>query len=82
MTFSITVSQISSWLTSGACWVEMTTVCTRTGFCPSYSTVTWLLPSGRSQGISPDRRAAASRCVSRCASAIGSGISSGVSVHA
>ena len=34
--------------TSGLCWVEMTTVSTRTGwFCSSYSTVTWLLPSGR-----------------------------------
>ncbi len=82
MTFSITVRQISSWVISGACWVEMTTVCTRTGLCPSYSTVTWLLPSGRSQGISPDRRAAARCRVRRCASAIGSGISSGVSRHA
>ena len=31
-----------------ACCVEMTTASTRTGRSPSYSTVTWLLPSGRS----------------------------------
>ncbi len=60
----------------------MTTVWTRTGRSPSYSTVTWLLPSGRSQGRSPDLRALASRLVSRCARAIGSGISSGVSRQA
>ena len=32
---------------SGACCVLSTTVTTRTGFRPSYSTVTWLLASGR-----------------------------------
>ena len=29
------------------CWVETITASTRTGLSPSYSTVTWLLPSGR-----------------------------------
>jgi hypothetical protein len=33
---------------SAACWLEMTTVSIRTGRCSaSYSTVTWVLPSGR-----------------------------------
>ena len=35
------------------CWVETTTVSIRAGLCPSYSTVTWLLLSGRSQATSP-----------------------------
>ena len=30
-----------------ACCVETTTVSTRTGLSPSYSIVTWVLPSGR-----------------------------------
>ena len=41
--------RISSFVTSGACCVETTTVSIRTGVAPSYSTVTWLLLSGRSQ---------------------------------
>jgi hypothetical protein len=32
---------------SAACWVESTTVSSRTGLSPSYSMVTWVLPSGR-----------------------------------
>ena len=47
MTFSMTSLRISARtspssdlpLTSGSCWVEMTTVWTRTGLSPSYSTV-------------------------------------------
>ena len=62
ITFAITVSRISSWETSGECCVETTTVWTRSGCMPSYSTVTWLLPSGRSQST-PSRRTAASRLV-------------------
>ena len=49
---------------------------------PSYSMVTWLLPSGRSQGIVPFCRNSVSRLMMRWASAIGSGISSGVSLQA
>ena len=66
----------------GACCVETTTVSIRTGVSPSYSTVTWLLLSGRSQSTSPFWRASVSRLMIRCASAIGSGISSGVSLQA
>ena len=68
--------------TSGLCCVETTTVSIRTGLSPSYSTVTWLLLSGRSQSTSPFWRASVSRLRMRCDSAIGSGISSGVSLQA
>ena len=37
-------------VTSGACWVETTTVSIRTGLSPSYSTVTWLLAVGPQPG--------------------------------
>ena len=47
MTFSITSSRIVSVFTRLVCWVEMMTASTRAGLSPSYSTVTWLLPSGR-----------------------------------
>ena len=48
MTFSITSARSWSMLTLSLCWLEMTTVSTRTGLLfSSYSTVTWLLPSGR-----------------------------------
>jgi hypothetical protein len=36
-------------VTEGACCVETTTVLMRTGLAVSYSMVTWLLASGRSQ---------------------------------
>ena len=36
-----------------ACWVEIRTVSTRTGLCPSYSIVTWVFPSGRRYGRTP-----------------------------
>ncbi len=62
-----------------ACCVEMTTVSTRTGLPSAYSTVTWLLPSGRSHSSVRFLRASARRSVSLCASVIGSGISSSVS---
>ena len=51
MTGRITASMMSarsrSARTSGSCWVETTTVRTRFGMPCSYSTVTWVLPSGR-----------------------------------
>ncbi|RAO49864.1 hypothetical protein PSN01_04585 [Micromonospora saelicesensis] len=67
---------------SAACWLDTTTVFSRTGRSPSYSMVTWVLPSGRRYGIVPSLRTAERRRASRCASAIGSGISSGVSEQA
>src|SRR6266511_3160701 len=67
---------------SGACWLETTTVCSRTGFKPSYSIATCVLPSGRRYGIVPSLRTAASRAANRWANAIGSGINSGVAVQA
>ena len=39
--------RIVSRVTSGECWVAITTVVTATGTPFSYWTVTWLLPSGR-----------------------------------
>ena len=48
MTSSRTPSSRSSGATSGSCWVLTRTVWTRRGRrSASYSTVTWLLPSGR-----------------------------------
>ena len=73
---------ISSFETWGACWVETTTVSTRTGLLPSYSMVTWLFESGRNQSTSLFCRASVRRFKMRCDSAIGSGISSGVSLQA
>ncbi len=67
---------------SGACWLETTTVSSRAGRSPSYSMVTWVLPSGRRYGTVPSLRTSVRRWESRCAKAIGSGISSGVSRQA
>ena len=67
---------------SGACCVDTTTVSSRTGVIPEYSTVTWVLPSGRRYGTVPLRRTVDSCLDSWCASMIGSGISSGVSRQA
>ena len=47
ITFSRTSSRSVSVLTRSLCCVETITASTRTGLSPSYSTVTWLLPSGR-----------------------------------
>ena len=44
------VEQRRSRSMSAACWVETTTVSSRTGLSPSYSMVTWVLPSGRRYG--------------------------------
>lgn len=40
ITLSMMAAESASWLISGACWVETTTVSTRTGLSPSYSIVT------------------------------------------
>ena len=61
---------------------EITTASMRSGRRPSYSTVTWLLPSGRSHGSSRLRRARERRSTRRCASWIGSGMYSAVSPFA
>jgi len=60
-------------------WVETTTASIRVGLPSSYWTVTWLLLSGRSQGMVPSLRSSVIRLMIRCDSAIGIGISSGVS---
>ena len=73
---------ISSFETWGACCVETTTVSTRMGLLPSYSIVTWLFESGRSQSTSFFCRASVSLFRIRCDREIGSGISSGVSLQA
>ncbi len=57
-------------------------MCTRTGLPSSYSTVTWLLLSGRSHLIVPSCRSSVIRLMIRWARAIGIGISSGVSFDA
>ena len=54
----------------------------RTGLPSSYSTVTWLLLSGRSHLIVPFWRSSVIWLMIRCDSAIGIGISSGVSLEA
>ena len=66
----------------GPCWVEMRTVVSRFGLPSTYSTDTWVLPSGRRYGSTPDLRTSESRCASRCASQIGIGIRSSVSSQA
>ncbi len=86
-TGSITSLAMASFTTPSAhacsvCWVETTTVSTRTGTSPSYSTVTWVFPSGSTHPSSPFLRTSARRSDSRCAISIGSGISVAVSVQA
>ena len=66
----------------GSCCVESTTVSMRVGFRPTYSTVTWLLASGRRPLTMFFSRTIAWRFTSSCEIAIGSGMSSGVSLHA
>ncbi len=41
---------ILAWLTPSSCWLDMTMASIRLGIPYSYSTVTWLLPSGRRCG--------------------------------
>ena len=45
MTLEIMSRRMRAWLTSGSCWVEMTTASTRFGLLSTYSTVTWDLAS-------------------------------------
>ena len=66
----------------GPCWVESTTVWTRLGVAPTYSTVTWLLASGRSCSMVCASRTLACDSTRRCESWIGSGISASVSLQA
>ncbi len=68
--------------TSSACWVETTTVSTRAGRPPRYSTETWVFPSGRSQGISPVVRASTRRLTRRRDHQAGAGIRASVSSQA
>ena len=82
MTSSITASFSVLYFTLSECCVEMTTESMRFGRSFSYSTVTWLLPSGRRKSTLPALRTAASCLVSLCAYMMGAGISSGVSSHA
>ena len=68
---------------SGLCWVERTMAGQRRTLpLSSYSTVTWLLPSGRSHFSSPLLRTAASFRVRSWARAMGAGIREGVSSQA
>ena len=68
--FAMTSSRTAAWSflfeTSGECWVETTTVSSRTILPPLYSTEIWLLPSGRRKS-SPFLRALASWRVTACA---------------
>ena len=80
ITFSITSWRIWSFVASGSCCVEITTVSTRTGLSfSSYSTVTCDLASGRRYEISPDLRKSANFFTNLWESEIGNGINSGVS---
>ena len=82
MITSMTASRSVFWLTSGACCVESTTASIATGLPSSYSTVTWLLASGRSHFSLPFLRSSACFFTSRWARVIGTGISSSVSLQA
>ncbi len=79
MISSMMASLRAACLIASACCVETTTASTAIGRLPSYSTVTWDLPSGRRKSICPFRLAWESRMTSRWASVSGSGISSSVS---
>ena len=86
-TGSITSASMSgrrrvSTSTSSRCCAEISTVSTRTGLPSTYSTDTWLLPSGRRYGTTPALRTSESRFDKRWAIAIGIGISSSVSRQA
>ena len=74
----MTVSRsMPSW-----CWVLMSTLFSRTGRPFSYSTLTWVLPSGRRYGMAPLLRTSVRRSLRRWASQMGMGIRSGVSSQA
>ncbi len=77
-----TSARRSSVEISSLCCVETTTASMRLGVLPTYSTLTWLLPSGRRKSRAPWRRTSESCRTSLWASMMGSGISSGVSSQA
>jgi hypothetical protein len=80
--FLMSLSRVSSSVSS-VCWVDSTTVSTRTGrLSASYSIVTWVLPSGRRYGSVPSLRACESLSARRCAITMGSGMSTSVSSQA
>ena len=72
----------SSRETVSSCWVETTTASTRAGRPLRYSTVTWVFPSGRSQGISPLTRASTRRFTRRRDHHAGAGMRTSVSSQA
>ena len=73
---------IASMSMPGPCCVEISTVDRRFGLPSTYSTETWVLPSGRRYGSVPDLRTSESRNASLCASQIGIGMRSSVSSQA
>ncbi len=75
MTCFFTSARSSSIEMASECCVEMTTASIRTGLLSKYSTLTWLLPSGRESTV-PARRTSLNCRTSLCASMIGSGIHS------
>ena len=75
--------RIWSRVTSGLCWVERTTVSTRTGWWfSSYSPGTWVLPSGRREFTVPSVRTWVRRRAILWAREMARGMSSGVSSQA
>ena len=82
-TYFLISSWICSCVTSGSCCVESTTASRRFGVpFSSYSTVTWVFPSGLKYFNVPSFLTSVSFLASLCASEIGYGISSGVSSEA
>ena len=83
MISSTTASRSSFRAMSGSCWVD-TTMAGQESTLPSspYSTVTWLLPSGRSQESFPLLRTSVSWRASLWARSMGAGISTSVSSQA
>ena len=82
MISSITASLSASYPISGLCWVERTTASMRRGRLSSYSMVTWLLASGRSQDRTPPLRTSDWRLVRAWAKVMGMGMSTSVSSQA
>src|SRR3977135_1499250 len=76
-TRAITPSRSSTLSILSECWVDTTTLAIPTGRAPSYTTLTWVLPSGRSHERSPALRTAASRSARRRASTVRSGRTEG-----
>ena len=77
-----TCARSSSVEILSSCCVETTTASMRLGLPSTYSTLTWLLPSGRRKSSRLARRTSLNCCTSLCAIMIGSGINSLVSSQA